>query len=73
MNAGETILSWIISYYDPDQEDFDIHVHEIEITFQNILFWTTWPPLGVVHEIHLVFPRGRHVDDFVDCHYVLSV
>lgn len=40
---------------------------------QDIYFLIGFPPLGVVGEIHLVFPCGRHIGEFVDHHCVLGV
>lgn len=40
---------------------------------QDIYFLTRLPPLGVVGEIHLMLSLGRHIDEFVDHHYVWGI
>ena len=48
MRAGEPLLAWIISYWDPDHEIFIVQGHIIEFTVQDLYFLTGLPPLGMV-------------------------
>lgn len=68
MRVGEPLLLRIVSYWDLDYEVFVVQWHNIELTLQDIYFFTRLPPLRVVGDIHLVFPCGSNIINFMEHH-----
>ena len=48
MRARDSLLAWIVSYWDLDHEVFIVQGHKIELTIQDLYFLTGLPPLVMV-------------------------
>ena len=69
MRAEETLLAWIISYWDPENEVFVVQGHRIELTVQDVYFLTSLPPLGMVGNTQPVLPQGQNIMEYVERHF----